>query len=369
MRSRRTDAARAVTSGRAASPEDYLVACGATLTALLVACVPLDLALAERSATASATVSGLAAGVAAGLTLVGRRCRTVRSRCHVAGALGLVAVVDSVVHLHLQQDPVHALYTVLCVVAAGALLTSRPWLLVLQVVALGGTALVARAGDLAPGAGQVRPAPALGVLLVSCLVAQLQQSTRLAAHARVVELTDRLREQALVDDLTGLLNRRGLHDGAARLLRTGRRCDMAAVVVDVDGFKTVNDDLGHLAGDDVLRQVAAGLRESVSDGALVARTGGDEFVLLVPDDGGADRLVERIRERLRHDGDSRWSTSIGLARGAVGDAADLEALVNSADAAMYVDKTVRRGGAPATPARVPTSRTASDVAGPVASHG
>lgn len=113
---------------------------------------------------------------------------------------------------------------------------------------------------------------------------------------------DRLREQALTDPLTGLPNRRAWDDilearlaGAA----AGRR-SLCLAIVDLDHFKAVNDQHGHLVGDDVLCITGKALRASLRQPDLVARLGGDEFGLLldVPDAAVAGLVVERARKRV-----------------------------------------------------------------------
>jgi diguanylate cyclase (GGDEF)-like protein len=87
-------------------------------------------------------------------------------------------------------------------------------------------------------------------------------------------------DAARTDELTGLLNRRGL---AEHLLELGRRWTLAVMMADVDGFKLINDRFGHAVGDAALRQVGARLRSAVRQRDLVARWGGDEFLVVCPD--------------------------------------------------------------------------------------
>lgn len=114
-------------------------------------------------------------------------------------------------------------------------------------------------------------------------------------------LVTSLRSRALTDPLTDLLNRDGLnalidlHPSAGRLV-TPR----TVVVIDLDGFKQINDTEGHLAGDDILQGVATAMRASVRPDDVVARTGGDEFVLVLPatsvDESQA--VIDRLRSRM-----------------------------------------------------------------------
>ncbi|MDO5656881.1 MAG: GGDEF domain-containing protein [Paracoccus sp. (in: a-proteobacteria)] len=154
------------------------------------------------------------------------------------------------------------------------------------------------------------------------------------------------RADALTDPLTGVLNRRGLTQDMARLRDLDRQ--VAALVLDLDHFKAINDSLGHLAGDAMLRHVAQILRQELREGDTVARTGGDEFVILLhdaPRSGALHRLARRIMARVskpfEHDGTQcRAGVSIGGACGAGADAQDLMA---RADLALYAAKQGGRG--------------------------
>jgi diguanylate cyclase (GGDEF)-like protein len=106
---------------------------------------------------------------------------------------------------------------------------------------------------------------------------------------------EELRAVSQVDPLTGVLNRRSLFDAADALAARGR--SFAVVLVDLDGFKAVNDTRGHLFGDEVLRRAARAMREAVRREDLVARYGGDEFAVLVPGGRAEGELVlRRLKE-------------------------------------------------------------------------
>jgi diguanylate cyclase (GGDEF)-like protein len=141
--------------------------------------------------------------------------------------------------------------------------------------------------------GVPRPPVALLVLVPAASVAIL-----LAVRERLARERDSLRISALSDPLTGVANRRSL---LARIdyeiARHGRsRRSFALLMLDLDGFKLLNDRFGHPAGDDLLREVAAALARSIRDQDTVARVGGDEFCVLAPetDAAGAQRLVARV---------------------------------------------------------------------------
>ena len=164
---------------------------------------------------------------------------------------------------------------------------------------------------------------------------------------------ERLAHQALHDELTGLPNRRLLLDRLARALKRTERHGMqvAVLFMDIDDFKLINDGLGHQVGDELLVALSARLTRVLRSGdTLVARFGGDEFVVLCEDileEEDAVRVAERIAEALREPaaiGDHELSVtaSIGVAIGAAANA-DATALVRDADAAMYRAKEQGRG--------------------------
>ena len=163
----------------------------------------------------------------------------------------------------------------------------------------------------------------------------------------VAERTSELRYQALHDPLTGLPNRALIMDRIAQLLARGRRSgnDGAALYVDLDEFKNVNDTLGHAAGDQLLVAAAARLKGTLRDSDTIGRMGGDEFVVLI--DGGdlsagpeivADRLLTAMHRPFELEGAAVpmiVNTSIGIAAGDRGSAGEL---LRDADVALYQAK-------------------------------
>ena len=135
---------------------------------------------------------------------------------------------------------------------------------------------------------------------------QRLNAASLASHAVVALENARLHamveRQALVDSLTGLANRRASAEALqAELARAGRLgTPLSVVLVDLDGFKDVNDAHGHSVGDEVLRAFADVLRETLRDSDIAGRWGGEEFLLLLPgaDEDGAVHLAERVRTGL-----------------------------------------------------------------------
>jgi diguanylate cyclase (GGDEF)-like protein len=189
--------------------------------------------------------------------------------------------------------------------------------------------------------------PAAAWLAVGCVVAAL---ARVAITFREVRAFNEVREQARTDELTGLPNRRALFEQVNAVLATASAQRPAAMLLlDLDGFKEVNDSLGHHAGDHLLRQIGPRLRPALRTGDVLARLGGDEFAVLLPDAGldEAQQLAERLRNLLLkpmtvegirlHVG-----VSIGVASAPV-PAATVEELLRCADVAMYAAKAGRHG--------------------------
>jgi diguanylate cyclase (GGDEF)-like protein len=149
---------------------------------------------------------------------------------------------------------------------------------------------------LAPPA--TRPSPALLIGVAGTCAVIL-----VAVRERLERDQARLREFALSDAVTGVANRRSLMIRAeyeiARHGRTGR--EFALVMIDLDGFKGLNDRFGHAAGDDLLREVARSLKREMRAQDTVARFGGDEFCVLAPetDQTGGERLALRVQTAIR----------------------------------------------------------------------
>ncbi len=160
-----------------------------------------------------------------------------------------------------------------------------------------------------------------------------------------------IRHLADHDSLTGLLNRFGLQNRMEQAIATARRKKymMAALLLDMDRFKQINDTLGHAAGDAMLVEVARRLRDTVRDCDIVARLGGDEFVVIlteVENPTGAIRVAEKILGSLGQTylfgNNEMYSTpSIGLAL-FPNDGQDCDMLMKHADTAMYQAKELGR---------------------------
>jgi diguanylate cyclase (GGDEF)-like protein len=154
---------------------------------------------------------------------------------------------------------------------------------------------------------------------------------------------DRLRYESLHDPLTGLYNRRGFDEHlAAAVSRSLRyRWTFGLVIIDLDGFKAINDRMGHQAGDAVLRQVGEQLRQGLRSGDIAARLGGDEFALLLPIDGPAS--FDAILERLHGSGGFGEAGEVGWTAGHAmcpHDGATVDDLYRVADRQLYRGKAV-----------------------------
>ena len=151
-------------------------------------------------------------------------------------------------------------------------------------------------------------------------------------------------ERAIHDTLTGLYNRVLLSDSARRMFALDDRnetAQVAALMIDIDLFKRVNDTYGHPTGDRVLQHVAQAITQSVRPSDLVFRFGGEEFLVLLPDVDHTTALTaaERIRSRIAHPAKEcpDVTVSVGVARRHAGE--DHEALVARADLALYQAKS------------------------------
>jgi diguanylate cyclase (GGDEF)-like protein len=189
--------------------------------------------------------------------------------------------------------------------------------------------------------------PLAAWLAVGCVVAAL---ARVAVTFKEVRAFNEVKEQARTDELTGLPNRRALYEEVTTVLAGASATRPAALLLlDLDGFKEVNDSLGHHAGDHLLRQIGPRLMPALRSGDSLARLGGDEFAVLLPDAGlrEAEALARRLHalilepftvESIRlHVG-----VSIGVASAPV-PAATVEELLRCADVAMYTAKAARAG--------------------------
>jgi two-component system cell cycle response regulator len=175
---------------------------------------------------------------------------------------------------------------------------------------------------------------------------------RLLAGRRILDLQaelmaarDALQIQATHDPLTNLWNRKGIIDILKREVNRASRngIPLSVIMVDVDGFKLINDTFGHLVGDKVLVEIAARMRESIRSYDAAGRLGGDEFLMVLPgcDTETAMYLAERVRKELTiahfplpEDDIFSVSISMGIASSTMGIGLDADDLILSADSAL-----------------------------------
>jgi diguanylate cyclase (GGDEF)-like protein len=222
-----------------------------------------------------------------------------------------------------------------------------------------------------------RPVPAVEVvagLVVIALVLARQGLALTDNHRLLAELhaaQDQLRHQALHDPLTGIANRALFADRVEHALALQQRCPTGVAVIfcDLDGFKPVNDGLGHAAGDALLREVADRLLQCLRPSDTVARLGGDEFAVLLERPADARPVAERIvavlaEPYLLDDAAVRITVSVGMAAADPQDAragATAGWLLRQADGAMYAAKA--NGGGRAVHAAALTPRAGHPLAG------
>lgn len=172
-----------------------------------------------------------------------------------------------------------------------------------------------------------------------------QYAVTLDNHA----LTSRLRELASTDGLTGLANRSRFDQCLASVIARKQRSpdsDFSLIAADINGLKRVNDNQGHEAGDQLIIVAASLLLAASRETELVARIGGDEFVVICPAtrNAGAVRLIERLRARL---GAQQQVPAVSLSLGAADSSeCDPSEVLGLADRRMYADKAKFHSGAP-----------------------
>ena len=193
--------------------------------------------------------------------------------------------------------------------------------------------------------------PLGGILLGALLLTFLVSSRQFIALRDYGRLAVRFQELAAIDGITGLYNRRHFMETAEAAFVHAQRLGQpfAALMIDVDNFKRINDVHGHIAGDQVLAELAQACREHVRPEDIVGRYGGDEFIIMVPGITSlraiqlADQLTRRVTRFHGSDGKPLgYSASIGIAE--CSPHGDLTTLLMHADLAMYEAKQAGGGG-------------------------
>ena len=201
----------------------------------------------------------------------------------------------------------------------------------------------------------------LGYLIKPFQEADLRSAIEVAIHKHRSDIQRREREEhlrrsaenlSLIDELTQLRNRRGFFELAEQALKSAAREQqpMALFFMDLNGLKQINDTLGHMAGDQALRDTAAVLRHTFRGSDIVARLGGDEFVALahLQNERDVETLCTRLREHFREFNASQqrpYVVDLSIGATLIDDSADenLEEFIARADEAMYQEKHAANG--------------------------
>jgi diguanylate cyclase (GGDEF) domain len=207
--------------------------------------------------------------------------------------------------------------------------------------------------------------PAVALTLIAChqleaerQVAFLQMHENEALKRELKRRNGELEQLSVTDPLTELPNRRGTSVAIASM-RAGAEAEelerCALLLIDIDHFKSYNDNYGHAAGDDCLKRVAAAMRAELDGHMHLGRHGGEEFLAILPavEPGQARYIAERLRAAVfslaipheyTRDGRGRVTVSIGIACGSAADDESLADLTHAADNALYYVKACGRNG-------------------------
>lgn len=173
--------------------------------------------------------------------------------------------------------------------------------------------------------------------------------TRVATRtAELAQANTRLRELAITDSLTGLYNRRFFFELAGKELSRAHRSQqpLSVMLLDLDNFKQINDQYGHLVGDQALQAVAKRIRDCIREIDILGRYGGEEFVMLMPDTdlASAIQMAERVCLGMNSDPIKineqtiSMAASLGVATLEVGQNITIDSLLDQADQALYTAK-------------------------------
>ncbi len=278
-------------------------------------------------------------------------------RAHLVLALSAsVLLANALYSLHLVGDLFYTHYLVVLLLGTGSVVLSVRWQLGILAVTTAAWATVAY--PIAGAQGLVRFAfvlAASGVVATVLVHCRIQSHRRLfdeirrrhSVETRLGEAIRRLEDLSQRDPLTNLLNRRGIFERLEiELSRAGRGHTTGLLLVDLDGFKEVNDRYGHIEGDRLLQAIAEALRRGTRSSDAVGRYGGDEFVVVLADtrEEDANATARRLVERVHRVGQQLFpaspvTASGGLALASTGD--NPLALLERADNGVY---DAKRGG-------------------------
>lgn len=324
-----------------------LTALGAGLSVLFGAFAVLHLILLDGTPRLVMAPAAAATAVVFAAVAAFHRARSVPVRlAHpVAAALALLVLANSVGHMVLVGEPRQTSNVMLVMVGAGAVLLSLRWLLAVLYLTWGAWTV----GAFVVGPSPEWPHYVVGLASATLVSVAVNHLRRTSVHD-LAESRAAAEAAAVRDHLTGVSNRRGLAMMGTQLVEQARRQGDAVhcVFVDIDGLDSVNDALGHAAGDEVVVAVAEALRRATRATDIVARWAEDEFCVVGPGPGMAPiDLERRVREAVaRHEPvpSDVWPVrvSAGGAMLAPWDAGTLETLLGKADQEMYLRRSLRR---------------------------
>ncbi|MGH1461946.1 MAG: GGDEF domain-containing protein [Neptuniibacter sp.] len=186
-------------------------------------------------------------------------------------------------------------------------------------------------------------------IVAPALIAPLVTWYLIGLLLKLNELEQKQRDLATYDDLTGTMNRRAFFENFHTLKKIAerQRSHLTLAYIDIDDFKAINDKYGHVAGDAVLQSFATTLKESARGSDIIARIGGEEFAMLLPDTDiqGAYSILERIRAQISaraltiDEHSINLSISIGLTHYQKETELVVEQLIKQADQALYQAKS------------------------------
>ena len=185
-------------------------------------------------------------------------------------------------------------------------------------------------------------------LIISIVVAPIISWYLVGVFFQLDILEQKMRKLATYDDLTGLLNRRVFYRSAEKLhnVSVRNKQNYCLLIVDLDGFKSINDKYGHAAGDKVLSIFGQVSQDTIRDSDIVARLGGEEFIYFLPNtntkeaESLANRLCEKIRTKavLYDNNYIQYTISIGIALNNCKNKQSMEETIKMADDALYLAK-------------------------------
>jgi diguanylate cyclase (GGDEF)-like protein len=319
--------------------------CAAVAALYVVLAVTHPMVLGGSAGTTMSVVAGLSAIGLGILALIGYlRPPRLRYANALLAVVVLVVILNSSLHMIITGDTLQTTNLMLAVIAAGVAILRTGWNIAVTAVAWVAWFIGMQLSD---GVGLVHW---LFAMAMATLVAQLARYGRRSSLDTAAESVSRVAELSVQDPLTGLANRRGLEVLGEEMLAiaVGSGNGLSVAFFDVDGLKEVNDRHGHDAGDEVLLAVSHALRATCRTTDVIARWGGDEFVVLtIGHDLQADLVESEVVAALAaaaEVSDDVWHPSVSVGVAAVGAPSDrsLDELLTEADEAMYQRRRQQR---------------------------